>query len=277
MCIRDSILPIAPFTSLVAGWAMVEAYRGLARAWRPARHRAFAAVLASIAAVALLAKPALEVYSRAVPGTWEVAAEALCAKLDTPALRSAAYHGDHAAFALAARRHTLVTFRAEPSAPGGDADPLFADAEAYSATAPPLWPKGPPPGESIAVIARPFHSRGETVTLRLHPWRLVRTDSLQLAPTPEGRLAADLPADVENGAAVSISLWRHRFARGRVELVLQPGGRRLPLYLSDRRRGDQQLATRRFLLSPGTRRVELVDPAPPSRPPRLEVHRWVMP
>jgi hypothetical protein len=106
---------------------------------------------------------------------------------------------------------------------------------------------------------------------------LVRSDSLPLAQTPEGRLAADLPADVENWTAVSISVWRHRLARGRVELVLQPGGRRLPLYLSARRRGEQQLATRRFLLPLGTRRVELVDPIPPSRPPRLEFHRWTMP
>jgi 4-amino-4-deoxy-L-arabinose transferase-like glycosyltransferase len=273
----QNILPIAPFTSLAAGWAMVEAYRFLARAWRPARLPAFAATLAAIAAVTLLTKPAVEVYRRAVPSTWEAAAEAVYAKLGTPALRSAAYHGDHAAFALAARRHTLVTFSAQPSAWSGDADPLFADAEVYSAAAPPPWPQGPPPGESSAVAARPFRSRGETVTLLLHPWRLVRTDSLQLAPTPEGHLAADLPADFENGAAVSISLWRHRRARGRVELVLQPGGRRLPLYLSDRRRGDQRLATRRFLLPPGTRQVVLVDTAPPARPPRLEIHRWAMP
>ena len=273
----QNILPIAPFTSLVAGWAMVEAYRWLARAWRPARHQAFAAALASIAAVALLAKPALEVYRRAVPSTWEVAAEAVFSKLDTPALRSVAYHGDHADFALAARRHTLVTFRAQPSKRSGDADPLFSDAEVYSAASPPTWPKGPPPGESIAVTAQPFRSRGETVTLQLHPWRLVRTDPLQLAPAPEGRLAADLPADLESGAVVSISLWRHRRARGRVELVLRPNGRRLPLFLSDRRRGDQQLATRRFPLPPGARRVELVNPTPPLRPPRLEVHRWMMP
>ncbi len=144
-----------------------------------------------------------------------------------------------------------MTFRAQPSARGGDADPLFSDAEVYSAASTPPWPKGPPPGESIAVTAQLFRSRGETVTLHLHPWRLVRTDSLQLAPTPEGRLAADLPADLENEAAVSISLWRHRRARGRVELVLRPNGRRLPLFLSDRRRGDQQLATRRFLAAAG--------------------------
>ncbi|HET9765232.1 MAG TPA: glycosyltransferase family 39 protein [Thermoanaerobaculia bacterium] len=273
----QNILPIAPFTSLVAGWAMVEAYRFLARAWRPVRHPAFAAALTLIATAALFAKPALEVYRRAVPSSWEVAAEALYARLDTPALRSAAYHGDHAELALAARRHTLVTFRARHSPPGGDADPILADAEAFSATSPPSWPKGPPPGESVAVTARPFRSRGEDVTILLHPWRLVRTDELRLAPTPTAGLAADLPRDVEGGAAVSISLWRRRLARGRIELVLQPGGRRLPLYLSDRRRGDQQLATRRFLLPPGTLQVELVDPTPPPRPPRLELHHWVMP
>jgi 4-amino-4-deoxy-L-arabinose transferase-like glycosyltransferase len=273
----QNILPIAPFTSLVAGWAMVEAYRWAARAWRPARHPAFAATLAAIAAVALLAKPALEVYRRAVPGTWEVGAEALYAKLDTPALRSVAYHGDHAELALAARRHTLVTFRAQPKAATADTDPTLADAEVFSAAALPPLTRGQPAGESIAVTARPFRSRGEAVTILLHPWRLVRTDSLPLPPTPAGRLAAELPTDLGGGSAVSLSLWRHRLARGRVELVLQPGGQRLPLYLSARRRGDQQLATRRFLLPPGTRRVELVDAVPSARAPRLELHRWVMP
>ena len=273
----QNILPIAPFTSLVAGWAMVEAYRWLARHWSAARRPTVAALVGSIAGVALLAKPALEVYSRAVPSTWEVAADAVFARLDTPGLRSVAYHGHHPEFALAARRHTLVTFAAQTSPPWSGEEPRFADVEVFGRVTPRAFPAGPPVGETLAVTADPFRSRGERVTLLLHPWRWVESEPLALAPSASGGLVGELPLDLAGDSVVSFSLWRHRFATGGAELVLEPGGRRLPLYLSGRRRGDQQLATRRFPLPPGTRRVELVDQSPAQRPPRLELHRWVMP
>ena len=273
----QNVLHVAPFTSLVAGWAMVEAYRWPARRWAVARHPAVAVLASTVVAVALLAKPALEVYERAVPSTWEVAADLAYARLPDPGLRSAAYHGDHEELALAARRHTLVTFRADVTGRAGFDDPFFADAEAFTAASPPAWPQKPPPGDWIIVHARPFWSRGERVILALHPWRLVKSGTLPLAPAAPGRLAADLPADLASSAAVSVSLSRHRAATRYPELVLQPSGRRLPLFLGGRRRGAEQLVTRRFMLPPGTLSVVLVDPAPAQRLPRLELHRWVTP
>jgi hypothetical protein len=278
----QNILPIAPFTSLIGGWAMVESYRWLVRLWAGARHPAVAVLVGSLAGIALLAKPALEVYDRAVPSTWEVAADAVflnLQKLDEPGLRSVAYHGAHEDFSLAARRHTLVTFRAEPSSTPNhgelSGDPRLADAEVFAAKSPPT-PLSDARGVSF-VDAQPFQNRGETVTLLLHPWKLADSEPLALEPTAPDRLVAELPAGLGTDAVVSLALWRHRFAAGRAELALEPSGRRLPLYLSDRRRGDQLLATRRFLLPPGTRGVVLVDSAPAQRPPRLELHRWVMP
>jgi len=274
----QNILPIAPFTSLVAGWALVEAYRALARRWSALRGPAVATAVVAAILLSLAWKPAAEVYARAVPNTWQVAATVAASRLEMPGLRSVAYHGPHREFELAARRQDLVTFPVPADTEAADPVTALADAEAFAI--------GPRPrdsqprtlgGTTVTVEPRLFSSRGETVTLLLHPWLLAATERLPLAEVSPGRLAAALPA-LAPGTPISLAVWRHRFARGPAELTLEPGGERLPLFTTARRHGDQQLVTRRFALPGGSGRVVFAAPsAPPSaarRPPRLELYLW---
>jgi hypothetical protein len=267
----QNVLPLAPFTSLVAGWAMVEAYRWLARRWPVAARPAATTALASIAALSLAWKPAAEVYERAVPTTWEAAAAELATGLEAPSLRSVVYYGDRPRFAMAARHRALLPLRADPPRPARAADARLADAEVFATRSPPGTAH---PGTTRRVTARAFTSRGDTVTLVLHPWRLLRSERLPLGGDASRRRAAALPADLTPGTPISIALWRAPASLAGAQLVLQPGGRRLPLFAGPVRRGPQQLVTRRFLLPAGSRRIEV---AAPSAPLRLELHRWQEP
>lgn len=272
----QNILPVAPFTSLVAGWAMVQAYRWVARWWRAAQRPAVVVAVWSVAAVALILKPAAEVYGRAVPTTWETAATAVASRLDSPGLRFVAYYGDRKQFAGAARRLGLVAFRADHRTRRDLPPPRLADAEVLAAGS-----TGPADSEGIVaselVQAHPFASWGEPVTLLLHPWPLARTEQLALERQAEGRLAAPLPLDVTAGAATSIALWWDRSASPPGKLMLQPAAQRLPLFPIATPRGDQQLSTGRFPMPAAGQRIELAAPPAGKQAPRLELHLWQPP
>lgn len=272
----QNILPIAPFTSLLAGWAMVESYRWIARRWPPVQDRPVALAVSSIAALALVFKPGAEVYGRAVPTTWETAADVVSARLGTSDSRSVAYYGDRREFAGAVRHHGLVAFRADTRAPQLFPAPPLTDAEAFAPDA-----RRPADSANVGttelVSARPFASRGEPVMLLLHPWRLARTERLAVTVEGDGRLAAPLPIDVTAGAPISITVSVDRAARAPAMLVLQPNGMRMPLFPMPTLRSDQELSTGRFPLPAAGQTIELGPSTGAGRPPKVELHFWQAP
>jgi len=271
----QNILPIAPFTSLLAGWAMVETYRWAARRWQPLQKPAVGLAVGSIAAMALAIKPGAEVYERAVPTTWDAAATELAGRLETPALRSVVYYGQRRRFAAAARHHGLAAYPARGENPAHAVDAQLADAEVFAADSPPRAAAGKL--GSHLVSPRAFVLRGEGVGLRLHPWRLGDTDRLSPFAPSRDRLVASLPPTLTPGTAISIALSIDPSGASPGSLVLQPSARRLPLVVTGRRRGGLMLMTRRFLLAASEQGLEVALPSPTRRPPRIELYRWEPP
>ena len=106
----QNYLPVVPFSSLVAAWAMVELWRALAArlpwlAWR------LVAALAGLAVgAALLAQQGTIVYTRVVPTTFERTNDALLAELDPVGLRHVVYERGMGAFDAGGKpRRPLLT------------------------------------------------------------------------------------------------------------------------------------------------------------------------
>jgi hypothetical protein len=79
---------------------------------------------------------------------------------------------------------------------------------------------------------------------------------------------------VAPGAVVTLALWLPRTVSPPGELRFEPAGRRMRLFPTDRRQGDQRVVTGRFRLPEGVQRVALARPARGPRPPRLELYLW---
>ena len=89
----QNYLPVVPFSSLAAAWALVEAWRLLARLpfLRVLARPAVAAVLWLGVCAALLAQETSIVYERVVPTNFAVANASLLAGLDSLGLRQVIY------------------------------------------------------------------------------------------------------------------------------------------------------------------------------------------
>lgn len=275
----QNFLPVVPFTSLVAAWAMVELWRVLVRRAPRLGRRAVAAVIWSVTALLLTAAQLGVVYRAVVPTTWAAAGTALASELDQLGLRQVVYEGKAgqlrptrgARGALVVPVGTLTALR--PSALD------LADAEVVTLRRleddPFVNMRSRRAGTSIRVVrARLFTSRGEPVAVLLHPWRLARARRLTLGQAPPAELAASLPAALPPESTVTLGLWLPRTVAPPTELRLEPSGRRLRLFPADRRQGDQRLITGRFRLPPDSQRVVIARPPAGPRPPRLELYRW---
>ncbi|HSG38296.1 MAG TPA: glycosyltransferase family 39 protein, partial [Thermoanaerobaculia bacterium] len=284
----QNYLPVVPASSLIAGWAMVELWRTLARrarwlAWEPV------AAAAGIAVVGLLAfHQGRIVYSRVVPTNFAVVNDALMRELDPVGLRHVVYEGELGAFESGGKPRRPLVSRVERLA---TQDPRFLDGTDVE-----VFPQsrlgGPAadfyrarlarvPRSRVEVVAsRPFRSRGEPVVVVHHPWvmqggplemRVRRPDEV---PYLVGRLPEGI---VQPGEAVSLLLWvpREAMKRKTWELRLDPGGRAVSVFDTGRR------LNRFFRLSARTQltgqEVRVRVPAVSSDRPRgfgVELYRW---
>ena len=285
----QNYLPVVPFSSLVAAWAMVELWRFLAArlpwlAWRPV------AALAGLAVgAALLAQQGRIVYIRVVPTTFERTNDALLAELDPVGLRHVVYERGMGAFDAGGKpRRPLLT----PVPRLTTLAPDFldrADVEIF----PQRRLQGPAADFYRARVARLpkrqveivgdlwFRRRGEPLVILRHPWTLARDPVDLLVRRPEGNppyLVGRLPAGIARpGEAVSLLLWIPRDSGDRevYELRLDPGGRPVTVFDTGRRLNRLFKTSPRFALTGTELRVRV--PSTPDDRPRgygLEIYPW---
>ena len=263
----QNYLPVVPFSSLAAAWAMVELWRALVR--RMPGFKPAAVVLGSLVGIALVLRQGTIVYPRAVPTNQEVAAEILMSSLAPLDLRSVAYEGKRGELTLftPAGRPRMIVDRLDRLEP---AVLDHADAE--------VFPAGRlredfyrlRAGERPRILsARPFVSRGQSVAVLLHPWTLDRA----FPPAPVRRAGTPLPPEIRPGDVVSIALWVPRKGPGVEALAI--GDFRIPLTRTAERGKMAQLITPRFRLPERSDRIAVTVPAgTPPRRWRVEVFRW---
>jgi hypothetical protein len=286
----QNYLPVVPFSSLVAAWAIVELWRAVTArlawlAWRP-----LAAVIWLAVGVALLAQQWTIVYSRVIPTTFELTNAAVRQELDPVGLRQVVYEESLGGFDVGGKpRRPLVTRVPKLSAL---APTLLdrADVEIF----PQSRLDGPdgafyrarmahsPRGQVEIVDDRWFRRRGEPIVILRHPWTLLG-DPLDLeVRRPEGDppfLTARLPEGLAKpGETVSLVFWIPRGSdddRDEDVLRLDPGGVPVPVADTGRRLNRLFRTSARFTLTGQEQRVRI--PSVPNDGPRgygLELYSW---
>jgi hypothetical protein len=281
-------LPVVPFSSLAAAWAMVEIWRVLVRRAPRLPLQPLATPLWLAAIAALVAQQSTSVYMRLVPTNFAVANESVVATLEPLGLRHVVYETGLGAFDLRWRtRQPLVNGVARLSA----VDPVFLDradveifaggrlagpeAEIYRKRVARL-----PAGQVRVMSSRPFRSRGEPVVVLSHLWMLDGQPLVVRVRRPEGMpsLIGRLPDGIaRSGDTVSLVLWVPRESANRktIKLLLDPGGREVPLANTGRRLSRYFRMSPRFQFRGEEVRVRIA--ASPQDRPRgfgLEIYRW---
>jgi hypothetical protein len=285
---RQNYLPVAPFSSLAAAWAVVELWRAMIRRAPELPLRPLATPLWLAAIAVLVAQQVTIVYMRVVPTNFTVASEAVIATLEPLGLRHVVYEKGLGTFDLRWRtRQPLVNRVARLSA----VEPVFlnrADVEIFAGgrLAGPeaeIYRKRVarlPESQVRVVSSRPFQSRGAPVVVLRHLWRLDGEPLTVRVRRPEGTsaLIGRLPEGIARpGDTVSLVLWVPRESENRktIKLVLDPGGREVLLTNTGRRLSRYFRMSPRFQLRGEEVRVRIA--ASPQDRPRgfgLEIYRW---
>lgn len=284
----QNYLPVVPFSSLAAAWAVVELWRALARRLPALASKPLAALIWIGIGAALLWQQAWIVYIRVVPTNFAIANDRVLAGLDPAGLRHVIYESGLGAFGSGGRPRRPLISRVERFSA---VDPGILDRADVE-----IFPRsrldGPdadfyrrrlarlPRSRSEIVESRLFRSRGEPVLVLRHPWDLEAVWTLRIR-RPEGAppfLVSRLPeAFVRPGDTVSLVAWVPREAadRKRLEVRLDPGGRLVPVSDTGRRLARYFRTSPRFHLTGQEVRVRLTSP-PPDRPRGfgVEMYRW---
>lgn len=284
----QNYLPVVPFSSLAAAWALVTLWRWLAGRVPPLEWEPVVAVVWTGVLVALLAQQWRIVYQRVVPTTFQTVNQALLSSLEPLGLRHVVYEKGTGTFQGGGRPRRPLLTRVDHLK---DLDRAFlnrADVEVF----PQSRLDGPDadfyrsridrvPWEQVQILTeRPFVSRGEPIMVVRHLWepdgapqelRVRRPDQ---APYLVGRLPEGL---VRPGDMVSLVLWVPREAAGLKldELWLDPGERPVRVFDTGRRLSRFFRTSLRFQITGQEIRVRI--PARLEDRPRgfgLEVHRW---
>jgi hypothetical protein len=271
----QNYLPVVPFSSLAAAWALVALWRWLASRVRPLAWEPVAAVIWMAVVVALLAQQWRIVYQRVVPTTFQRANRILLDTLEPFGLRHVVYERGMGAFHVGGRPRRPLLTRVESLK---SLAPVFldrADVEVF----PQSRLDGPDadfyrsridrvPWEQVQILGERHLWEADGAPQEL---RVRRPDQ---APYLVGRLPEGL---ARPGDTVSLVLWVPREATDLKlrELRLDPGGRPVRVFDTGRR------LTRFFRMSPRFQitgqEVRVRIPARPEDRPRgfgLEVHRW---
>lgn len=286
----QNYLPVVPFSSLAAAWAMVELWRLLARplpwlAWRPV-----AALLWAGVGVALIAQQGTIVYLRVVPTTFSLVNDELLAELDPTGLRHVVYEESLGTFDTGGRpRRPLVTkvdrLLSVPTAfldgtdvevfpqsrLDGPAADFYRDRVARCAK------------DRVEIVGdRWFRGRGEPIVILRHPWELVGDPvDLQIRRPDEDSpfLVGRVPdGTAKPGETVSLMFWVPRGSEGRDvdQLRLDPGGRPVPIFDTGRRLNRLFRTSPRFPLDGTEQRVRVpgIGAGDPARGYGLELYEW---
>lgn len=281
----QNYLPVAPFSALIAAWAMVETWRFLAARQAGLARPTVAATLLVAATAFFVARQAGIVYERVVPSTWSAAGARLAAVLPKDGPRYVAFENAYGPLQLPGRPEYVLRAAADRLA-AEETDSLDrTDAEVF-----PLERlEGPNAGDYRQRIERVFGAdvlrverrfmaaQGPGFAIVLHPWQTVDSPvGLALGPGDEaGVLRAALPAPAA-GVVATLVLWVPRGALRLAHLRLEPGGDLLDLDDLARDEDSRAFATDRVRLPAAAAAVELRDPVadPAGAGVRLELWRW---
>jgi hypothetical protein len=267
----QNYLPVVPFSSLTAAWAMVELWRSVTArlpwlAWKP-----LAALIWLAVGVALLAQQWTIVYARVIPTTFALTNAAVIKELDPVGLRQVVYEESLGGFDVGGKpRRPLVTRVPKLSAlPPALLD--RADVEIF----PQSRLEGPDgafyrarlahsaKGQVERVDDQWFRRRGEPLVVLRHPWELIG-DPIDLdVRRPEDDppfLVARLPEEpTKPGEAVSLVVWVPRGSEDNdVEVLrLDPGGIAVPVEDTGRRLNRLFRTSQRFALTGQEVRVRI--------------------
>ncbi len=284
----QNYLPVVPFSSLAAAWALVEIWRLLTRrvsslAWAPAAAVALTGVI-----LALLAQQWHIVYHRVVPTAFQVVNRVLLGSLEPFGLRHVVYEKGMGAFQMGGRPRRPLLTRVDRLLALDRAFLNRADVEVF----PQRRIDGPDgafyqaridrvPRSQVTILGhQPFESRGEPVVVVRHLWEQDGAPTELRVRRPDGApyLVSRLPDGLAKpGDTVSLVLWVPRESAGREvrELRLDPGGRAVPVLDTGRRLNRFFRMSPRFEITGQEIRVRI--PAQPTDRPRafgMEVHRW---
>jgi hypothetical protein len=286
----QNYLPVVPFSSLAAAWAMVEVWRRLSLHIPRLRWQPLAILLWTGVCAALVAQEASVAWYRVVPTSFSAVNDSLLSGLQPPGLRHVVFESSLGRFnwGEASRRPLL-----SPVDRLARQSPRFldlADVEVF-----PAGETGGPdaafyrgrlervPKTQVEIVDRRFlRRRGEAVAVVRHPWDLeseLEIDLIRPAGNPNPPfLVARLPAGrYQPGDVLSIEVVVPRSAADEdlYTVGLGPGNRTVPLGDTGRHRNRFFRLTPRFELAGGESEVRLAA-APEDAPEsfRLTIYRW---
>jgi hypothetical protein len=283
-----SYLPVVPFSSLAAGWALVEAWRLLSRRFGWLARQPVAATLGMGVCAALVAQQASVVYYRVVPTSFAAANRSLIAGLAPPGLRHVIYEAGLGAFQSGDKPRRLLVSRVDRLS-GQDPRRLdMTDVEIFPGSrlqgSEASFYRGRlarvPKTQVEVVGSQLLESRGEPVEVVHHLWDLESVVALKLR-RPEGQpsaLVGRLPDRYyQPGDILSIVVRVPKEAANEDirSVRLEPGDQTIPIFDTGRHRNRLFRTSPRFQLSGQEIRVRI--PALPGSPPasfRVEVNRW---
>ncbi len=282
----QNYLPVVPFSSLAAAWAMVETWRLLARriprlSWPP-----LAALLGLGVCGVLVAQEASVVYSRVVPTSFSAVNDALLSGLEPPGLRHVVFESSLGRFdwGESSRRPIL-----SPVDRLAGQNPRFldlADVEIF----PSHQTEGPdaafyrdrlgrvPTGQVETMDHVFLRRRGEAVTVIRHPWELESETEIGLTRPANGDLVGLLPAGrFQPGDVLSVQLVVPKTAADEdlYSARLVPGDQTIRLGETGRHRSRFFRTSPRFELAAGEGEIRLAaDPEDSPGDFRLTIYRW---
>jgi hypothetical protein len=287
----QNYLPVVPFSSLAAAWAMVETWRWLSRRVPRLSGQPLSAVLAIVVCGALAGREASVVYYRVVPTSFSAVNDSLLSSLETPGLRHVVFESSLGSFDWGeASRWPLLS----PVDRLAGQNPRFldlADVEVF----PDRQLEGPDAAfyrgrldrvskAQVEIVGGRFlRRRGEAVTVIRHPWDRESEIEIDLLRPPEGSpnspfLLGRLPAGrFQPGDILSVELVVPKAAADEdlYTVRLGPGGRTIPLGDTGRHRNRLLRTSPRFELVGGESEVRIAS-APQDDPDsfRLTIYRW---
>lgn len=279
-------LPVTPYTSLFAAWALFRAWRWLAARWPVLASRGVAAAAAVPLVALLVLPPHAFAYHEVVPSTWTLAQSHLLARLGPLAGRVIYYEDAGKRFVLkrgpqdkAVSRAVKGLDRVPPGVLDG-ADVEIFRGERLSGTAGDFYRRriaAVAPRQVVRFEPAAFRALGPPLVALVHPWRKDgRPIPLALSHPPgeRRRLAGSLPPSIAAGEMVSLEIFLPKAWRQRgIGPVLVQGE---PLALTSLGAGERVFSDRFRVAEPGAEIV--IDLRRVGRrretPIRVRLHRW---
>jgi hypothetical protein len=284
----QNYLPVVPFSSLAAAWAMVETWQLLSLRFPRLRWQPLAILLWIGVCGALVAQEASVAWYRVVPTSFSAVNDSLLSGLEPPGLRQVVFESSLGRFnwgeasrrpllspvdRLARQNPRLLDLADVEVFPAGESE--GPDAAFYRSRLDRV-----PKTQVETVDSRFLRRRGEAVTVVRHPWDLeseLEIDLIRPAGNPNPPfLVGRLPAGrYQPGDVLSIEVVVPWSAADEDLYTVGLGNRALPLGETGRHRNRFFRLTPRFELAGGEGEVRLAA-APLDAPEsfRLTIYHW---